>query len=256
MPALLPSTPFLTLVQPCLLKDYYDEDETMNIQLSIDKIDKDIVEVGDINDSDDSDSDNVKIGNNIFYQSALLTIYNGVCDSSIASNWPRLSPIFALKSSISPTTSRNEWNICSLSDGWSTRYDKNTMIVILDIGTSSSYGWAMRNLLTLLSIHSPPNVPSSVRIIACRGSLMKKLLIVEPQMAKELLSSISNNNIIKNDSSIIFDVDVSSNHFTTAQLDSSIPATKMNLPTVVGWEANERNKPGPRLADLRKCYFI
>jgi len=74
---------------------------------------------------------------------------------------------------------KNNAKLLSFKDAWSLRYDENLYFVIVDPSSSSStgYGWIVRNLLAMLSLHLPERdiyeeeTNKTARIISFRGML-------------------------------------------------------------------------------------
>ena len=66
----------------------------------------------------------------------------------------------------------------SLRDAWSERYDASTFIVCFDMSASPfAFGWNVRNLLALLSVHARDgeSPPVTARIIGLRGPLAQQI---------------------------------------------------------------------------------
>jgi hypothetical protein len=77
---------------------------------------------------------------------------------------------------------KNNAKVLSFKDAWPLRYDKSLYFVIVDPSSSSSsgYGWIVRNLLAMLSLHLPERdiyedeneeTKKTARIINFRGMI-------------------------------------------------------------------------------------
>jgi len=94
-------------------------------------------------------------------------------------------------SSISNNDNKNNrMQILSLKNAWPLRYDTKLFFVVVDSSSSSStgYGWIIRNLLVMLSLHLPDSDVSNgeiegtssktARIINFRGAMMMIMMMV------------------------------------------------------------------------------
>jgi len=108
--------------------------------------------------------------------------------------------------------------VLTLKDGWNIINDDKTIIVTLDLGNDNAYSWSLRNLLALLSIH----LLKKVSIIALRNPFMNKIktLKLEDVLNADVSSFIE---VLLGDKSLIDDY------------------------KVIGFESNQRGKPGPRI---------
>lgn len=157
--------------------------------------------------------------------------------------------VFGLMKSVSSTADCQwQWQVHSLEDVWMNRYNTNDVIfVILDNGSSSCTTWMLRNFLTLLSVHSSSSLsqtsiamPHSVRIISLRGKLIKSMLKLDDITAAErMITECNDADILSKDESLIYTINLPSKDYTIVDK------------TIVGWEANDRGKPGPRVVDLK-----
>lgn len=106
--------------------------------------------------------------------------------------------------------------ILFLKDAWTRINDPNTVIIIIDMGDDNNYGWSLRNLLALLSINSL----ISVKTIALRNPFLSKISILKLEDA------------LYSDESMYLEILLGEN--------------LLNDYRIVGWEYNQRGKPGPR----------
>lgn len=129
------------------------------------------------------------------------------------------------------------WTPTSLSEVWPSNGD-SVVIAVMDTGTTNLLGWAARNVLALLTMTQAQGL-ECVRILAMRAAAPGVDAVGLDD--EECLSRCR-------DKSLLFSVALP----TSAQFCGiTDPATNVfPLPRVVGWETNERGKPGPRQADL------
>jgi ubiquitin-like modifier-activating enzyme ATG7 len=166
----------------------------------------------------------------------------------------------------------NAWALCSVRDVWATRNSPDSFIVILDSvhptisstpadDSTASYTWPMRNLLALLAMHHDPSSPTSPRVIAMRGVLVKRLIGAHLNANTSgdragLFASVGDGRLVEEDQSLLlqpnlvgaFDQSIIANCSTGPGDSAGAPSA--NLPRVVGWEPNERGKMAPKVANL------
>ena len=114
----------------------------------------------------------------------------------------------------------NTLELLTLKDGFDRINDEETIIVTLDLGNDKSFSWSLRNLLALLSIHSL----KKTSIIALRNPYMDKI------------KTIKYEDVLNADRSVFIEVLLGNNSL----LDDY---------KVIGYEYNQRSKPGPRFAN-------
>lgn len=124
--------------------------------------------------------------------------------------------IFMLVPSNNQSAGDGSYALIPLSQGWSSRYDKHSFIVVLDTDTllrnkhseassttptapSAVFGWSMRNLLALVSLHHVPSDEcSSCNIVSLRGSLLNRLLsFSDVATTQQFLDNSDDNNFCK-----------------------------------------------------------
>jgi hypothetical protein len=133
-------------------------------------------------------------------------------------------------------------------------------------GTAGPLGWPARNLLALLGHHLPTPAPPAARgayVVALRGPLARRLgLAAAGAAAAGLALEVTRRTdaeLAAMDESVGFRVLLPPEAFPLAPHPppppppppppSHVPPA-VPVPRAVGWELNERGKPGPRVADL------
>ena len=151
------------------------------------------------------------------------------------------------------------------------------------IGVHVSLGWQMRNVLALLGAHvkaidgvdsnggstgsSDTAAPVRVHIIALRGIAAKRMYACnsgkgqgqhKDQGPQRLLDQYSDEDLVRLDDSVRLCAVLPSKNCYHPESGQGLGGGGSHIgvpppppmPRVVGWESNERGKPGPRVADL------
>ena len=178
-------------------------------------------------------------------------------DSQESSTCLFFSPIVALKreNSLVP------WQLCSLREAWLDRHDTEKIVFVLLDGSTHEkdefcLGWMARNILALFSVHAPKvsNDEVCINIFSWRGILANKLLSksvsIQHSTAMSFLSTENEEEMELwakdlNQNSIMR-INVGDSNICVASDDFQNPTPK----DIVGWESNDRGKPGPRYVDL------
>jgi hypothetical protein len=126
-------------------------------------------------------------------------------------------------------------------------------------GTAGPLGWPARNLLALLGHHLPTPSPPATRgayVLALRGPLARRLGLATAAAAAGLALEVTRRTdaeLAAMDESVGFRVLLPPEAFPLAPHPPPPPPPPppaVPVPRAVGWELNERGKPGPRVADL------
>ena len=141
----------------------------------------------------------------------------------------------------------------SLHEAWRKRFQDNLIFVHLDMTASSqSLGWNSRNFLTLMSLFSTSSedcfsyLDNNFEINGNRKKL-KVLLLRNAGLRYSTTSTLAQ--LVAKDQSVLLDLSIGSANLAIEKgLSIEDACSKFNI---VGWEYNERNKPGPKVADLR-----
>lgn len=208
-----------------------------------------------------SDSDNGS-----YWWTGIVAMYRGVpttlttSESKSLSSPSPLPPVFVLS-----TTAAGSWQVTTLADSWdrllAETNSSDLFVVVADTASDdvSSFGWQLRNVLALLGTHMRP--ATTVSIIALRGSVAKRMYSCECDKVAGLVAELPDEALVRADRSVLLKVvwpdSPSAYRYGSGSSSSSGTSEEseegretLPLPRVVGWESNERGKPGPRVADL------
>eukprot|EP00601_Ochromonadales_sp_CCMP2298_P017199 CAMPEP_0173235138 /NCGR_PEP_ID=MMETSP1142-20121109/10663_1 /TAXON_ID=483371 /ORGANISM="non described non described, Strain CCMP2298" /LENGTH=641 /DNA_ID=CAMNT_0014165353 /DNA_START=168 /DNA_END=2094 /DNA_ORIENTATION=+ len=120
--------------------------------------------------------------------------------------------------------------------------------------SAGGMSWVVRNFLTMVAVHKPSyehSSDSSVRVIGFSGTLATMMNSQRIPDVENLLSVSANS-----DQSILCEYNIPDGLYPRLFLPAQVAEASLEAQglmehmNVVGWETNERGKPGPRVADL------